>query len=156
MTSSYAEKLRDPRWQKKRLEILERDEWMCQNCFDSESTLVVHHRRYLKGTEPWEYPNGLLLTLCVNCHECERVYRQEYESRLLEELKSHFLADDIRELALGFSRLTLVHSHEIVASILEWALSTPEVQIELKDQYFKHTKIIKGHDKDGKKKTDRP
>ena len=45
----YAEKLKDPRWQKKRLEILERDAWVCQKCFDTKSTLHVHHRIYNGG-----------------------------------------------------------------------------------------------------------
>ena len=41
MPSEYSQKLKDPRWQKKRLQILERDEWNCQICHDNESTLVV-------------------------------------------------------------------------------------------------------------------
>lgn len=45
----YSDKLKDPRWQKKRLEILTRDEWTCQICFDTESTLVVHHQKYKAG-----------------------------------------------------------------------------------------------------------
>ena len=70
MTSNeYAEKLKDPRWQKKRLEIFNRDSWMCQWCGTEENTLVVHHRGYLPDTEPWEYPNDLLTTLCQDCHE---------------------------------------------------------------------------------------
>lgn len=31
---TYSQKLRDPRWQKKRLEILERDSFTCQHCHD--------------------------------------------------------------------------------------------------------------------------
>lgn len=34
--SNYAEKLRDPRWQKLRLQVMERDEWMCEICYDHE------------------------------------------------------------------------------------------------------------------------
>ena len=68
---SYSEKLRDPRWQKKRLEILSRDEFTCQRCFDTSSTLVVHHRSYLAGREPWDYSNEYLVTLCELCHSEE-------------------------------------------------------------------------------------
>ena len=39
----YSEKLRDPRWQKRRLEILERDAWQCQACLSTAKTLHVHH-----------------------------------------------------------------------------------------------------------------
>lgn len=65
---SYSEKLRDPRWQKKRLEIMQRDEFKCQECADTESTLHVHHARYLKHRDPWEYDDALLVTLCEACH----------------------------------------------------------------------------------------
>lgn len=66
--SDYFEKLKDPRWQKKRLEIFERDGWRCKECYSKEKTLHVHHLFYLKGKEPWEIPNGFLITLCEDCH----------------------------------------------------------------------------------------
>lgn len=65
---SYKEKLKDPRWQKKRLEILSRDNFKCKKCGDEESTLHVHHYVYLKGLDPWEYKNRDLDTLCKDCH----------------------------------------------------------------------------------------
>lgn len=66
---SYSDELKDPRWQKKRLEILNRDEFTCQMCSDSESTLHVHHKRYIKGVKPWDYASHDLATVCENCHE---------------------------------------------------------------------------------------
>lgn len=66
---TYLEKLKDPRWQKKRLEILERDKWTCASCGDKKSTLHVHHIFYLSKTEPWDVPSGLLITLCEDCHK---------------------------------------------------------------------------------------
>lgn len=66
---TYAEKLLDPQWQKKRLEIMARDNFACQGCFDSESTLSVHHRYYITGREPWEYPSWAYVTLCKDCHK---------------------------------------------------------------------------------------
>lgn len=65
---SYSDLLKDPRWQRKRLEILERDEWMCQNCGTETVTLHVHHGYYAKGRKPWEYENESLRTLCEDCH----------------------------------------------------------------------------------------
>lgn len=67
--SAYGEKLRDPRWQKKRLEILQRDAFTCRLCGDSQSTLHVHHLRYERGADPWDYPSSALLTTCESCHE---------------------------------------------------------------------------------------
>lgn len=71
MRTSYTEKLKDPRWQKKRLQILERDKWACQACFDETKTLHVHHLYYEDGAEPWDYPDYALVTLCADCHEWE-------------------------------------------------------------------------------------
>lgn len=67
--SSYAEKLKDPRWQKKRLEILERDNFTCLECADTKKELHVHHRYYLRNHDPWDYENDALVTLCMDCHE---------------------------------------------------------------------------------------
>jgi len=66
---SYTEKLNDDRWKKKRSIILERDQCTCQICKAANKTLNVHHKYYLKGREPWDYPNELLVTLCEDCHE---------------------------------------------------------------------------------------
>ena len=65
---TYSEKLLDPKWQKKRLTILNRDDWSCRFCHDRESTLHVHHTYYETGLEPWEYEDHTLLTLCHVCH----------------------------------------------------------------------------------------
>lgn len=62
----YAEKLKDPRWQKKRLEVLERDGFMCQWCCDTETTLHVHHFSY--GKNPWDVSADSLITYCKHCH----------------------------------------------------------------------------------------
>lgn len=40
--TSYYEQLKDPRWQKKRLEIMNRANFKCEECGDSENMLSVH------------------------------------------------------------------------------------------------------------------
>lgn len=65
---AYAAKLKDPRWQRKRLEIMQRDKWMCQRCLRTDRTLNVHHKEYMPGADPWEYPGNLLETICEQCH----------------------------------------------------------------------------------------
>jgi hypothetical protein len=65
---TYGELLKDPRWQRKRLEVMQRDAWSCQNCGDKTTNLQVHHRRYDRGKKPWEYGDDVLVTLCENCH----------------------------------------------------------------------------------------
>lgn len=76
MQTTYYQKLKDPRWQRRRLQIFERDEFKCRSCgcgIDESPESVqlhVHHLRYEKNTDPWDYPSGDLLTLCNDCHEC--------------------------------------------------------------------------------------
>lgn len=67
--SEYSEKFKDPRWQKKRLEILNRDKFKCRVCKSDKKTLHVHHFVYLIGRDPWEYDDKILITLCEDCHE---------------------------------------------------------------------------------------
>jgi hypothetical protein len=96
---TYLEKLKDPRWQKKRLEILQRDNWTCQCCGDTENTLHVHHWFYKKGKDPWEYDAEDLSTLCEDCHEAERLCRDDFEESLIECLRAyHFFFDDLVNL----------------------------------------------------------
>jgi hypothetical protein len=72
--SNYSELLKDPRWQKKRLEILSRDGWRCRECYAKDKTLHVHHQYYISGNSPWEYDDITLITLCMDCHEqCNRI-----------------------------------------------------------------------------------
>lgn len=63
---TYSEKLTDPRWQRKRLEILNRDNFSCQLCGSDKYTLHVHHKSY--NGDPWETANSELITLCEDCH----------------------------------------------------------------------------------------
>ena len=67
--SDFMDQYKDPRWQKKRLEILQRDDFKCQSCTDDENQLHVHHIYYKKGLKPWEYDNVILITLCEECHK---------------------------------------------------------------------------------------
>ena len=63
---TYKEKLLDPRWQKKRLEILDRDNFTCQLCDDKTSTLHIHHHEYHHN--PWDVENEKLIAYCEHCH----------------------------------------------------------------------------------------
>lgn len=67
--SSYSDKFKDPRWQQRRLQILERDNFTCLDCGDRTSTLHVHHLYYIKGRDPWDYPGWSMVTKCSVCHE---------------------------------------------------------------------------------------
>lgn len=70
--TTYSEKLKNPKWQRKRLEILNRDNFTCCKCGDTETELHVHHLKYTG--EPYEAPNEDLETLCKHCHEIVEIF----------------------------------------------------------------------------------
>lgn len=65
---TYYEMLQDPRWQKKRLEVLQAADFKCGDCGAGDRTLHVHHMYYERGKKPWEYPDVALRSLCEDCH----------------------------------------------------------------------------------------
>lgn len=113
--SKYWELLKDPRWQRKRLEILDRDGFACRTCNATERTLHVHHMYYEKGLKPWEYPDESLRTLCEECHVSAGVIQQ----------------DLLRELG----RLELYQFHEVLGYVkalaaVSYDLATDEMRYE--------------------------
>jgi hypothetical protein len=68
MSAKYSDLLRDPRWQKKRLKIMQRDKFRCRECGADQRTLNVDHAFYLRDKLPWEYEDRDLRTLCEVCH----------------------------------------------------------------------------------------
>lgn len=66
---TYAEKLKDVRWQKKRMEVLEAANYTCRSCYRGQNdgiSMHVHHPVYEKNREPWEYDD--LVAVCDECH----------------------------------------------------------------------------------------
>lgn len=116
---SYADLLRDPRWQKKRLEVLNRAEFTCEQCEDSDSTLHVHHRYYVRGRKPWEYSDDALQCLCETCHK-----RVTEELAELQRLAGEAWSSD-RQMAIGYLRVR----HHI--SIDNWDASLRLTSAEL-------------------------
>ena len=82
MAKGYGELLKDPRWQRKRLGILNRDHWTCQCCGTTTIELQVHHLRY--GVLPWEIEDKWLVTLCFECHS--KVSKPAFLSQIRKEI----------------------------------------------------------------------
>ena len=153
---TYSQKLKDPRWQKRRLEILNRDNFRCTRCGDHENTLHVHHKMYLSGHEVWDYDNMLLTTLCEDCHKSQHDEKKEYESLLLETLyMKGFSYDNLRELAFSFHKHTPFIKHEIVIRSIGLILEDAESCENLTTHFFGRKRIeeLKIEFKDGKTKT---
>jgi len=101
---TYAEKLRDPRWQKMRLQIFGRDLFSCRHCGADNKELQVHHLRYY-NIEPWQYHHTDLLTLCIDCHADETKRRKINDQFLLYSLANcNFSAYEIQAMAQLMSK----------------------------------------------------
>jgi hypothetical protein len=72
---NYKDQLKNPKWQKKRLEIFQRDNFTCQLCGDTETELQVHHLKY--SGDVWNEPNENLITYCKHCHSIVTDYQKE-------------------------------------------------------------------------------
>jgi 5-methylcytosine-specific restriction endonuclease McrA len=86
---TYSEKLRDPRWQRKRLTIMQRAGFKCEACGRTQETLHVHHLIYTRG-DPWEVDDRYLECLCSTCHaareEVNSMHRAIFEMRPTSEI----------------------------------------------------------------------
>ena len=136
----YSEKLKDPRWQKKRLEILERDDWRCQKCLDGNTTLHVHHRKYLPNSDPWDYPDHLLITLCENCHADEKEIWAKCSSAFIEQFQEKFLGHHLAAFAAGIGCLKLQSVPDVVSAAYGFALYDAKMQSIILDKYFEWCK----------------
>lgn len=87
----YSKKLQNPNWQRKRLEILNRDNFQCISCGAKDKELHVHHRWYIFGNEIWDYPNNCFETLCHECHEYIELHIKEATHDINLELRRSIL-----------------------------------------------------------------
>lgn len=65
---TYEEQLKDPRWLKKRKEVLDTKGYACAIC-GKKFDLQVHHLEYKSGKMAWEYPMSNFVVLCRKHHK---------------------------------------------------------------------------------------
>lgn len=86
---SYTERLLDPLWQKKRVVILQRDNFTCQYCGDKTQTLHIHHLCYNPNYLPWDVNDDALITICKDCHKIDHLENLSImEKELINQLHS--------------------------------------------------------------------
>jgi len=134
----YADKFKDPRWQKKRLEILNRDKFTCQICGDDKSTLHVHHRYYTAGKEPWDYPNEAFVVLCEDCHEEEGTMMKGSIDNLMLAAKMGFMAGNVQDLAIAIHSVLhyTCYPPDVAAGIICWNMSHYKAFDAMANNYF--------------------
>lgn len=94
---TYAEQIKHPNWQKRRLEMLEYYGWACAHCDAKDKMLHVHHKQYFKGRMAWEYSNEELAVLCEDCHKDHH----RVEERI-KEILSNVNLDEAYSLLAGY------------------------------------------------------
>ena len=117
---SYRDLLNHPKWQRKRLRILDRDQWTCRYCRNTEQQLHVHHIIY-EHTDPWETQDKYLITLCHECHEKE------------ESLKQFDWYELVRD-----SGLTRLHTGRILCETHKYFTRIDWQDVKSVDDFIKH------------------
>jgi len=144
---TYQEQLKNPKWQKLRLKILERDNWTCQGCGEKEKTLHVHHKLYIQGLNPWDYKTTVLITLCDSCHKLEHdeECRKQRET-LMAILDEMFLQSEKLDLANVFFQINGVFDSQYLVDMLLYLFRHKNILSQLKTEFnqnMKHsTKIV--------------
>lgn len=118
----YSKKLKDPRWQRLRLEVMERDDFKCTRCGDAKRTLHVNHLKYTG--DPWEAPMEHLETLCESCHKWRTALNSGFQLTKSSDMPK-VAALSLREYGYGAS---------VIDFIYEQMLSV-DSERELKEDY---------------------
>lgn len=120
--------LSDPRWQKKRLEVMQRDNFTCQHCGCVDKTLHVHHKYYRDGNDPWDYPLNTFITLCDKCHN-EEHDNKEIPYLMFELNKLGFTHKMIEDVLRGII-LKLIHLDCPISDIQQYFIGDKSYSLE--------------------------
>src|SRR5688500_18518793 len=122
--SAYAKKLLDPRWQRKRLEVLEGSAWTCSWCGSKHKTLHVHHGYYRRDADPWDYDDEYFHALCHCCHE-----KAEFERSELYRVIGMIPPSKVSRL---FEQTVIYAGECLPGKVEEWANapSDPETEVD--------------------------
>lgn len=137
--TSYSSLLQDPRWQKKRLKIMERDNFTCCTCGATDKTLHVHHRYYKNSEGPWDYPDRALVTLCHHCHELYGHGALSGQDHLITEvLGAGAFHEEMNALAQAFACGSNLVSHDfkVLANVIGLYCTSKEFK-DLFDTLYK-------------------
>lgn len=79
---AYSDQLKHPNWQRRRLEVLQSADFACARCGERDKPLHAHHKVYLRGRFPWDYPDDLLECLCDPCHAAAHQYKDRLDLQI--------------------------------------------------------------------------
>lgn len=137
----YLKQYKNPKWQKIRLEILQRDNFACQICGEDESELHVHHRNYIYGKNVWEYEYTDLITLCNECHQQEKLVMKDVLNQFVLGIKRTMFSSEIISLdaSLAYMSHKSKYPNDVAINALCWILENNfDQRIE---EYFNAIKV---------------
>lgn len=127
----YQKQLADPKWQRKRLEIFNRDNFHCTICDDDTVELHVHHKKYERDKKAHEYDDSNFVSLCAHCHKLLTYYQIDLDvSKMIafrsssEKMYFVFQKEDQRLNAItyNFSEDVFYQSSSFFESHIEYLL----------------------------------
>jgi hypothetical protein len=110
----YKKQYTHPEWQKKRLQILERDNFTCQTCLNDNEVLHVHHKFYIPNKLIWDYNDEWFITLCGTCHE-----------------NAHSVFDGVKNVMVSMNFKSLLEIQFLVYKRIQYKEITEEEIIKL-------------------------
>jgi hypothetical protein len=97
MSDSFYQQYQDPRWQRKKYEIMAQRNWVCEWCGAKDRQLHVHHGYYEKDRAVWDYPNDSLYCLCDPCHRKANANKRDAQ-RALARIHPKHLSECMRRI----------------------------------------------------------
>lgn len=131
---TYSEKLKDPRWQRLRLEVMQRDEFKCRWCLDGSKTLNVHHLEY--NGDPWDTPIEHLITICEECHKDDHEFRKTVEADFLRLLRLKGYSYDHIISMIYAVKEAKSDSPWLISEVIAHTLTNQENINQATDKYF--------------------
>lgn len=120
--NDYAKQLKDPRWQKRRLEVMNANNFTCEMCGEKDETLHVHHVNYKKGAKPWEYELRELRCFCETCHsEVEGNIQAARE--LCSDVDHNLLNSILWHIRKAYFHCNAIGARDVVRGTFEVALA---------------------------------
>ena len=145
-TAEFSAQYKDPRWQKKRLQIMEQDRFMCRRCHSKGEELHVHHLKYKSGARPWEYPDSNLVTLCEPCHNEFHIMKKRisdltdplYEEWLTNKNEENFDAYFLWQMLISINSIRKcerVRFYKLIQSVVAFAYFNSYEELTREDLY---------------------
>jgi hypothetical protein len=126
---NYAQQIKHPLWQKKRLEVLELHNFQCQTCRAKNEELHVHHPFYKRGAMIWDYEKTELECLCFRCHKEAHLIDEEIKKALAVCRDKRTILAALLKLNSGYIPKQPKKKTEIVC------LPTPPIEPLVQDDY---------------------